>query len=184
MQRKSFEVEGNVTEEQIIKVLQGKFPDTNITFKGYYQQVQHPSTSIQNASISSSLEDQDEIMKQECVTKYGVKGYIARHLALNPPPLLLSFPGSGNTWARLLIEVATGINTGDIYTDHSLKSVFAGEKSCGKRVSVGMLTESEVIDSIRMYISNHLLLCLLSYSFFLLNIHIRICTQLSSTLKI
>lgn len=49
---------------------------------------------------------------------------------------------TSHSQTRLLIEVATGIYTGDIYTDHSLKSVFGGEKSCGKRVSVGKLALS------------------------------------------
>lgn len=69
-----------------------------------------------------------------CESKYGRREYKGKWVT-DPPPLLLSFPGSGNTWTRLLVEIATGIYTGDIYTDHSLKSVFAAEKSCGKRVS-------------------------------------------------
>ena len=73
--------------------------------------------------------------KLKCESKYGRRDYKGKWV-IDPPPLLLSFPGSGNTWTRLLIEIGTGIYTGDIYTDHSLKSVFAGEKSCGKRVSV------------------------------------------------
>jgi hypothetical protein len=34
---------------------------------------------------------------------------------------LASFPGSGNTWVRLLIEQATGVFTGSVYNDKSLK---------------------------------------------------------------
>ena len=42
--------------------------------------------------------------------------------------LLASFPGSGNTWVRLLLEDATGIYTGSVYIDKSLgKSGFLGE---------------------------------------------------------
>ena len=33
---------------------------------------------------------------------------------------LASFPGSGNTWVRYLLQQATGIITGSIYKDHAL----------------------------------------------------------------
>ena len=45
----------------------------------------------------------------------------------NPIVALVSFHGSGNTWVRHLLEQATGIYTGSIYCDSSLKSVFPGE---------------------------------------------------------
>jgi len=35
---------------------------------------------------------------------------------------LSSYPGSGNTWARMLLEQATGIFTGSIYCDRELKA--------------------------------------------------------------
>ena len=38
-----------------------------------------------------------------------------------PQTLLVSFPGSGNTWARYLIECATGIFTGSVYDDLALE---------------------------------------------------------------
>ena len=44
-----------------------------------------------------------------------------------PQPLLWSYLGSGNTMARMLIEVATGIYTGSVYTDLSLLPLFPGE---------------------------------------------------------
>jgi len=41
---------------------------------------------------------------------------------------LASFPGSGNTWTRTLLEQATGIYTGSIYRDESLVNAgFEGE---------------------------------------------------------
>ena len=50
---------------------------------------------------------------------------------LDPPGLktaLASSPGSGNTWARYLIQQVTGYATGAIYTDKKLKnSGFPGE---------------------------------------------------------
>ena len=35
---------------------------------------------------------------------------------------LISFPGSGNTWIRFLIESATGIYTGSAYNDSALQA--------------------------------------------------------------
>nr|XP_002735861.2 PREDICTED: WSC domain-containing protein 2-like [Saccoglossus kowalevskii] len=45
------------------------------------------------------------------------------HFSNKPLPLvaLASFPGSGNTWVRHLLQQATGIYTGSIYNDKSLK---------------------------------------------------------------
>ena len=40
---------------------------------------------------------------------------------------LVSAPGSGNTWLRHLLEQATGIFTGSVYCDSSLKAIFPGE---------------------------------------------------------
>eukprot|EP00049_Salpingoeca_infusionum_P019235 m.360986 g.360986 ORF g.360986 m.360986 type:complete len:379 (+) comp19264_c0_seq1:334-1470(+) len=50
------------------------------------------------------------------------------------PPLLWSFPGSGNTFVRLLIEAATSIYTGSVYTDESLANLLPGEADCEDRV--------------------------------------------------
>jgi hypothetical protein len=52
------------------------------------------------------------------------------------PPLLLSYPGSGNTWARLLLEHATGVYTGSAYNDVTLSSVLPGERHCNSSVLV------------------------------------------------
>ncbi|XP_021954416.1 WSC domain-containing protein 1 [Folsomia candida] len=46
-----------------------------------------------------------------------------------PLTALVSYPGSGNTWVRHLIEIATGIFTGSVYFDHTLYARgFLGEK--------------------------------------------------------
>lgn len=60
------------------------------------------------------------------------------------PALLYSFPGSGNTWVRLLIEYATGVFSGSVYDDLSLKSVLPGEGMCDRRVAV-----------VKVYIATH-----------------------------
>ncbi|XP_045468186.1 WSCD family member AAEL009094 isoform X2 [Harmonia axyridis] len=45
-----------------------------------------------------------------------------------PPVALASFPGSGNTWVRYLLQQSTGILTGSIYRDYSLlKNGFPAE---------------------------------------------------------
>lgn len=51
------------------------------------------------------------------------------------PPLLYSFPGSGNTWLRLLIDWSTGIYTGSFYDDKDLLRILPGESRCDKSVS-------------------------------------------------
>lgn len=45
-----------------------------------------------------------------------------------PLTALVSFPGSGNTWIRHILQQATGINTGSVYRDYILKILgFPGE---------------------------------------------------------
>ncbi len=45
----------------------------------------------------------------------------------SPIVALVSFPGSGSSWVRHLLEQATGVYTGSIYCDTSLKPYFPGE---------------------------------------------------------
>jgi hypothetical protein len=52
------------------------------------------------------------------------------------PPMLYTFPGSGNTWCRLLIEYGTGILSGSVYNDKKLKPSLPGELMCDTSVSV------------------------------------------------
>jgi len=48
------------------------------------------------------------------------------------PPLLLSYPGSGNTYFRAVLEYATSLHSGSIYiSDKELNFAFAGEQTCG-----------------------------------------------------
>ncbi|XP_055708811.1 WSCD family member AAEL009094-like [Phlebotomus papatasi] len=47
---------------------------------------------------------------------------------MTKPVALASFPGSGNTWLRYLLQQATGILTGSVYLDYDLiSSSFPGE---------------------------------------------------------
>eukprot|EP01065_Artemidia_motanka_P035019 TRINITY_DN42975_c0_g1_i1.p1 TRINITY_DN42975_c0_g1~~TRINITY_DN42975_c0_g1_i1.p1 ORF type:complete len:1017 (+),score=268.76 TRINITY_DN42975_c0_g1_i1:47-3052(+) len=50
------------------------------------------------------------------------------------PPIFWSFPGSGNTWIRFLIEQATGIYTGSVYQDLDIIKLMPGEMRCDKSV--------------------------------------------------
>jgi hypothetical protein len=51
--------------------------------------------------------------------------------------MLLSFPGSGNTWLRLLVEYATGYFTGSVdVNDKELMSRMPGESVCDPRVAL------------------------------------------------
>ncbi|XP_046406510.1 WSCD family member AAEL009094-like [Ischnura elegans] len=53
--------------------------------------------------------------------------HFARQKSL-PMTALVSFPGSGNTWVRYLLEASSGIFTGSVYTDRQLISKgFYGE---------------------------------------------------------
>lgn len=75
----------------------------------------------------------------QCSEKYGNRTYIAEaNMFEKYPPHLLSFPGSGNAWVRLLIEYATGFYTGSMDTyDYEFlgDGGFIGEKSCGLRLA-------------------------------------------------
>lgn len=58
-------------------------------------------------------------------------------LAHSIGPILWSFPGSGNTWVRLLLESATGFLTGSVYNDQSLKKMLLkGEGAMGSKVII------------------------------------------------
>jgi len=52
---------------------------------------------------------------------------ITRRKAFKEPVILGSYPGSGNTWLRHIIEISTGILTGGEYCDVDLAKVFHGE---------------------------------------------------------
>ena len=54
----------------------------------------------------------------------------------SPIVALVSFHGSGNTWVRYLLEQVTGVYTGSIYCDQSLKILFPGESVVSANVIV------------------------------------------------
>lgn len=52
-------------------------------------------------------------------------------------PALASFPGSGNTWLRYMLQQATGILTGSVYKDYGLlKSGFPAESIANSSVLI------------------------------------------------
>ena len=74
-----------------------------------------------------------------CSEKYGNLTYIPEaNMFEKYPPHLISFPGSGNAFVRLLIEYATGFYTGSMGTDDFEflgEGGFIGERSCGLRLA-------------------------------------------------
>lgn len=64
----------------------------------------------------------------------------------HPLVALISFHGSGNTWVRHLVEQATGIFTGSIYCDSSLKMVFPGESVVSGNVAVIKTHQSDTVE--------------------------------------
>ena len=64
----------------------------------------------------------------------------------SPIVALVSFPGSGNSWVRHLLEQATGTYTGSIYCDTTLKAAFLGEYIVSGNVIVVKTHHSESIE--------------------------------------
>lgn len=75
----------------------------------------------------------------QCKAMYGNLTYISEsEMFKKYPPHLVSLPGSGNSWVRLLIEYETGIYTGSMDTmdfELLMDGGFPGEKACGIRTS-------------------------------------------------
>ena len=60
-----------------------------------------------------------------------------------PPTALASFPGSGNTWLRFLIESATGVFTGSRYKDLQIQMYGKSKNiSLGKSFSEALILAS------------------------------------------
>ena len=82
-----------------------------------------------------------------CKFKYGKRTFLPES-ARRLPPMLYTFPGSGNTWSRLLIEYSTGVLTGSVYNDQSLLGELPGEFTCSWTVSaVKVRLTSELANS-------------------------------------
>ncbi|KAI6659127.1 Fatty-acid amide hydrolase 2 [Oopsacas minuta] len=94
---------------------------------------------IAKRPITTNLSASDRLIFESCAPFYKedhkvVKRVCPRNMRFRPAnkandvTALISFPGSGNTWMRQIMEEATGIYTGAIYCDEDLKRAgFLGE---------------------------------------------------------
>ena len=75
---------------------------------------------LNNLSQRCQLQESTMIKDKNNIIQW-CKGYL--HFLDPPGPLtaLASYPGSGNTWLRYLIQQATGIATGSVYNAAILK---------------------------------------------------------------
>ena len=64
------------------------------------------------------------------------------------PVALVSYPGSGNSWARVLLEEATGIYTGSVYCDH--RYLWPG------MIGEGVYTENVIVIKTHLSVKNTL----------------------------
>ncbi len=94
----------------------------------------HPSTVSSGKALVSTTGG-NGVSRTQCSAKYGKRTYF-KDEEQRLPPMLYTFPGSGNTWCRLLIEYTTGIFSGAVYNDASLLEALPGEFTCNYAVSV------------------------------------------------
>ena len=69
-----------------------------------------------NVGTNRTFSSNSSIIRQKCLKKYG-KRYFFQESQKRTPPMLYTFPGSGNTWCRLLVEYSIGIFSGKKYFD-------------------------------------------------------------------
>jgi hypothetical protein len=70
--------------------------------------------------------------RKRCEGSHGSREYLSIESSHGRvPPALYTFPGSGNTWVRMLIEYASGIHTGSVYRDGKIEVLLPGEQFCG-----------------------------------------------------
>lgn len=65
--------------------------------------------------------------RTECQAAYGTRDFIPKEKRDQLLNVLWSFPGSGNTWVRLLIEYSSGYYSSSIYNDRALYKELPGE---------------------------------------------------------
>ena len=101
--------------------------------------------------LATNMEHKDEI---ECPAFFKQRSFVPNEYSAlnNPPALLWTFPGSGNTWARMIIESGTGFFSGALYDDSSLRTVFPGEGKCGPNVVI--VKSHHKIEEIRQFSNN------------------------------
>lgn len=95
------------------------------------------NTACEDFACRDQLNDSDKLSYMICFNKVkvmvgtvspiddGCHFFLTKH---RKPVALISYPGSGNTWVRQLLEAATGICTGSVMCDMSLRlNGFTGE---------------------------------------------------------
>jgi hypothetical protein len=65
-----------------------------------------------NNKPSSSQAFQLNMSPEQCQASYSQRSFLPSSPSQILPPMLYTFPGSGNSWCRLLVEYATGIYSG------------------------------------------------------------------------
>jgi len=65
-----------------------------------------------NNKLSSNQALQLKITPEQCQASYSQRSFLPASQSRIIPPMLYTFPGSGNSWCRLLVEYATGIYSG------------------------------------------------------------------------
>ncbi|XP_067942690.1 WSCD family member AAEL009094-like [Watersipora subatra] len=79
------------------------------------------SHSFQNATTAKAAKDDGKLGEELSCDDLEEPTFFPPNV--HPLTALTSFPGSGNTWTRLIITSATGIITGDVYKDGSFRAV-------------------------------------------------------------
>lgn len=124
--RKKALVTGCLTSVILLYVLSDVREEPNLKkyqyFDGYYTKVllvKQNETSLnkcdqESVILSSKLDSRHPWKNKAFCSKYTISHMIPK---CREPTALASYPGSGNTWLRYLIEGATGIFTGSRYKD-------------------------------------------------------------------
>ncbi|KAM3567920.1 hypothetical protein VYU27_009945 [Nannochloropsis oceanica] len=85
------------------------------------------------ASTAIITSDSSPVSKEECLVHYGTRNFLESD-DKRTPAVLYSYPGSGNTFARLLIDYGTGIYTGAMFDDERLVEALPGQEKCDSTV--------------------------------------------------
>jgi hypothetical protein len=141
-QRKSYfdlsSIKKNI-EQSLLSSFSSSSASTSIESTPILPTIVSSSSSSTSTTGNSSLNEGSELSststkREKCHSLFHQRSFLPesqKHL----PPLLFTFPGSGNTWCRLLIEYGSGIYTGSVYNDDKLLTALPGEFTCNWQVS-------------------------------------------------
>ena len=107
----------------------------NLQFAINYGYTFMEEVDCQDENNAESSPFSSGIGRTSCMALYGLRDFLPE-TKMKLPPMLYTFPGSGNTYCRLLIEYNTGVYSGSLYSDRTLKEALPGERSCGRRTSI------------------------------------------------